>query len=384
MNDQSSLNNNKGPATCRKRRTLSGIPLRDLRKKMFRPLAALAVLGLLFAVPAEGREICPVLAPYAEEVEQAVERGLRYLIEEQQEDGSFPDSYGGSAGVVSLIGMCFLAAGHTPGRDAYGEMINRCLDYVLAQQHDNGYIATRGRSDRGMYTHHMSTLFLSEVSGMVDPQREERVREALSKAVRVILTAQDVPKDEHQDGGWRYSPTTSESDLTVSGWGVMALRSARLNGAKVPDDNMHRAIAFVRRMQHEDGSFGYRQPGDHRRVSLAGVGVLCLTLTGYHDSEAVERGRRFILENYRQLPGESFPLYGAYHTMQAAFQLGGRTWEEVGSWFYETYLPRQQEEGSWGGGSRGGRHYSTALVINSLVVPYRQLPVYQRDETVDE
>jgi len=389
MNDQSSDAKRSLPITGRGPGTLSGISLRELRKKLFRPVAALAALGVLFAAPAGARDICPVLAPYAEEVDQAVERGLRYLIEEQEEDGSFPGHYGRSAGVVSLAGMSFLAAGHTPGRDAYGEMINRCLDYVLAQQRDTGYIEARRGSDRGMYTHHMSTLFLSEVSGMVDPQREERVREALSRAVRVILTAQDVAKSERDEGGWRYSPTAGDSDLSVSGWGVMALRSARLNGARVPDENIRRAIEYVLRMQHDSGGFGYQEPGQHR-ITLTGLGILCLALTGHHDSEAVRRGRHYLEGRFRQLPGERWALYGVYYCSQAAFQLGGGTWEEIGSWLYETYLPEQQEDGSWGPGAAGGAEsgysnvYSTSLIVLSLTVPYRQLPIYQRDETVDE
>ena len=37
-------------------------------------------------------------------------------------------------------------------------------------------------------------------------------------------------KPQHQ-GGWRYQPHSRDSDLSLTGWAVMALRSARLNGA---------------------------------------------------------------------------------------------------------------------------------------------------------
>ena len=340
--------------------------------------------------PAGSSDICPVLAPHAAQVEESVERGLRYLIGQQQQDGSFPGRHGDTAGMVSLAGLSFLAAGHTPGRDAYGEMINRCLDYVMAQQNSNGYINGSTWRDGSMYSHHIATLFLAEVSGMVDPQREERVREALAGAVKVILASQQAAKSHPRyEGGWQYSPRASRSDLSVSGWAVMALRSARLNGARVPDENMQQAIDFVLRMQHESGGFGYMNPEQHR-PTLTALAILCLALTGYHDSEEVELGRRYLMAHYRRMPDQPHALYGVYYGVQAAFQLGGENWEEIGSWFFDTYLLKQQDDGSWspGAGGRvdveqGSPAYRTALLVLALTVPYRQLPIYQRDETVD-
>jgi len=46
-------------------------------------------------------------------------------------------------------------------------------------------------------------------------------------------------------------------------------------------------------------------------------------------------------------------------------------------------MPKQQGDGSWVGESYG-TPYSTAMMILAFTPPYRQLPIYQRDETVDE
>ena len=52
---------------------------------------------------------------------------------------------------------------------------------------------------------------------------------------------------------------------------------------------------------------------------------------------------------------------------------------------YAAYLPRQRGSGAWPGhGSEQSEPYATAMTILAFAVPYRQLPVYQRDETVDE
>ena len=49
---------------------------------------------------------------------------------------------------------------------------------------------------------------------------------------------------------------------------------------------------------------------------------------------------------------------------------------------YAHYLRRQEENGSWV--SEGGSVYGSAMMVLAFTVPYRQLPIYQRDETVDE
>jgi hypothetical protein len=65
------------------------------------------------------------------------------------------------------------------------------------------------------------------------------------------------------------------------------------------------------------------------------------------------------------------------------FQIGGRYWAEYANWMYETYLAKQGSDGSWDSRDAGSI-YGTAIMTLAFTVPYRQLPIYQRDETVDE
>ena len=52
---------------------------------------------------------------------------------------------------------------------------------------------------------------------------------------------------------------------------------------------------------------------------------------------------------------------------------------------YSTWVPMQRGDGSWNGhGGEDSPVYATSMIILAFAVPYRQLPVYQRDETVDE
>lgn len=320
---------------------------------------------------------------HREGVEKSVDAALEFLATNQNEDGTYDDAYGRSTGIVSLVGMAYLSAGHTAGYGPYSENLGRCIDYVLDSQHYNGLL-DKGDSGHGlMYAHNIATLFLSECSGMVDPETQERLDRVLAKATKLILSAQSVPKNESHKGGWRYKPDSRDSDLSCSGWALMALRSAKLNGAPVPDEAIENAVAYVfRNHDKNEGRFGYTDPWGHSET-LSGCGLLCLELTGYHGTESTYRSGDYILKNRERIINNAHEAYANYYNAQAMFQLGGRWWEEYADWMYTHYLERQSGNGSWSEGRNGGT-YGTAMMILSFTVPYRQLPIYQRDETVDE
>jgi hypothetical protein len=339
---------------------------------------AAAVSPLAAQEPAD-----PVFAEWRDRVDPAVEQALEYLARVQREDGSFPESYGDSTGIPALAGMAFLSKGHLPTEGPHAETLNRCIDFVLDNQRPNG-LFERGNAGSGpMYAHNIATLFLSEVSGMVDPGRQEKIAIALPKALTLILKAQAVKKDDRNQGGWRYHPGSQDSDTSCSGWALMALRSAKLNGAAVPDQAIADAVAYLRRHQDaEQGSFGYMDRHDHAR-SLTGMGLLCLELCGRHGMPETFKAADYVMKTFRDLPGDQFEFYGNYYNAQGTFQIGGRYWNEYANWMYGTYLKKQTDDGSWNS-REAGRIYGTTMMVLAFTVPYRQLPIYQRDETVDE
>lgn len=324
-----------------------------------------------------------VFSRWKEKVDPAVERALEYLAAVQGDDGSFPENYGDSTGIPALAGMAFLSKGHLPTEGRFAPNIKRCIDFVLDHQEGSGLI-TAGHAGSGpMYAHNIATLFLSEVSGMVGPARQERLTNALSGALHLILRAQRVPKPERHRGGWRYHPASQDSDTSCSGWALMALRSAKLNGAAVPDRAIKDAVDYLyRHHDPEEGCFGYTDRSRHKE-SLTGMGLLCLELCGEHGKPATIKAGDFVLRHHRRLPHNQFEIYGNYYSSQGMFQLGGKYWETYADWMYAHYLPRQEPDGSWES-SEAGRVYGTAMMVLAFTVPYRQLPIYQRDETVDE
>ena len=324
-----------------------------------------------------------VFSKYRAEVEKSVDGALDFLAREQQPEGHFNDKYGRSTGIAGLVGMAFLSKGHIPGYGKHGETINRCIDYILESKQKNGLL-DRGDSGHGpMYAHNIATLFLSEVSGMVDPERQDKIDSVLAAATELLLRAQAIKKSKGHEGGWRYKPDSRDSDLSCSGWALMALRSAKLNGAPVPDKAIEKAVEYIfSKHDRRVGRFGYTDTQNHAE-SLTGCGLLCLELCGYHGHESTYKAGEFILNTHKNLPRNSHEFYGNYYNAQAMFQLGGKYWEKYAEWMYNYYLPKQKANGSWDSRS-AGHVYGTAMMVLSFTVPYRQLPIYQRDETVDE
>lgn len=326
------------------------------------------------------------LAAYAidnadDRVEQSIRRGLDFIARGQNETGTFESNPAKAyAGIPALCGMAFLAAGDTPLSEPNGPIILRIVDHLIGKARDDGYLGVNGGK---MYSHCISTLFLSEVSGMVDTNRQEKINQLLPKAVKLILTAQAVGKGGDHIGGWRYEPDSCDSDMSCSGWALMALRSARLNGAPVPEEAIDKAVNYL--LSHHDenrGTFGY-QDRSNEADKLTGAGLLCLELCGKHGHPATLKAGAYLARNYKNLQFASRKLYGMYYTAQGLFQLGGPTWQDFSNWMYDYWIPRQAIDGHWDVGEDGCPYYQTSLVILAFTVPYRQLPIYQRDETVD-
>lgn len=306
---------------------------------------------------------------YHQPIGEAVDRGLASLAAGQLPDGSFDASH---PAVNAALGvMAFLAKGYSPGIGPYGDVINRGIDRVLASQRPtDGMLAAEGN----LYGHSAATLMLAEVTGMLDPQRQERVDEALGRAVKLLLDAQKINKAPTHQGGWRYQPNSNDSDMSLTGWAFMAIWAARNAGYPVPRQAVDDAVEYIMRCHREqDGGFGYT-PTAGSSPPLVGIGALCLTLADRHP-EAVKAAANYIAN--REVGAVRF-YYNVYYSAQTMFQLGGTHWEEYAPRLYETLLARQQPDGSFQRDQDSGQAYATSMAILSLTPTFRQLPVYQR------
>jgi Prenyltransferase and squalene oxidase repeat len=320
---------------------------------------------------------------YAETpVTRAVDRALEYLRSRQEPDGSWVSGLGKSTGIVSLAAMAYLSRGHVPGRGAYGDSLERAIAWVLRQDRDG--LVVRDTSHGPMYCHGMSALMLGEALGMVSEDRRgfESMARVHQNAVNVILRAQNVPKETLAQGGWRYNPTSNDSDLSVTGWMVLALRAAQGIGLPVPKRNIDQAVGYIRRCAHPLGGFGY-QPGGDPNLARTGTGVLALQLCGDWNSPEALRGGDYIRRNGIEWQGPFF-FYTVYYCSQGMYQLGGDYWDSWRERVEPLLLAHQNADGSWPAPPnethehQAGPAYTTAMAVLALSVEFRYLPIYQR------
>lgn len=319
-----------------------------------------------------------------DKMDQAIAKALRYLRRSQMADGCWKsDGFGNerSAGVTGLCIMAFLSAGQTAVEGEHAPAVAKGIRWVLGRQKSNGVIATDG--DFEMYHHGICTLMLAESVGMCPPELADDVRNALARAVDVIIRAQR--REGVHNGGWRYTVNSTDADLSVTGWQLLALRAAKNVGCDVPAGCIDRAVMYMRRCFDENrGTFAYTIRGS-LTVACAGTGILGLELCGkdLHRSRESLRAAAYVLRNPLTFE-QSHCFYGLYYCSQAMFQLGDNYWTSYRTRLHDLLLRNQRGDGAWVGNDgearRVGAGYTTAMAVLALTVEYRFLPIYQRGE----
>jgi len=317
-------------------------------------------------------------------VKRSIKAGLDFLAAHQNSNGSWTDMVGRKVhmmyvgveaehvGVTALAGMAFLASGSVPGRGPYGREIKGALEYILGKVQENGFITANGSR---MYSHAFATLFLAQVYGMT---RDERVKEKLKLAVRLIEKAQNA------QGGWRYLPSAVDCDMSVTVCQVMALRSARNAGIRVTRSVIDNAVTYVSdSYRPEEGAFDYQISKYSLRsrtsFALTAAGVTTFYGAGKYDAYQIKKGLEY-LWRYRPeafLAESHFDYYyGQYYAVQAMFQAGGSLWSAWYRYISNDLLGIQNSDGSWR--DLVGRCYATAMAAIILQIPYQYLPITER------
>src|SRR5215207_524681 len=261
-------------------------------------------------------------------LDQAVDRALVFLQRLQEADGAWKSGRSRNPAITSLAVMAFLSAGHVPGEGRYGDAVEKGVRWVLETQKPNGLLASDGSHE--MYHHGICTLMLAEVAGMTDGPLADEVRRKLEKAVAVILRAQrkgGYAGDPHR-GGWRYRMDSTDSDISVTGWQILALRAAKNLGCDVPPEAIESAVAYIKRCQdRRTGGFCY-YPNGPLTVPCTGTSILGLEVCGkdYHGSPEAEKAAAFLLQHPPQWGRDPHFFYSIYYCSQAMFQLGDNYW----------------------------------------------------------
>ena len=327
-----------------------------------RSLLSALLLVIMTSAPAQdknlyrGTQVPP-------EVERIYSKGLKYLVQNQGEDGSYPGNYGGEPAIAGLGILAMLAHGEDPNFGPYAKSIKKGLDKIFNQtKADNGYIGS------SMYNHGFATLALAECYGAVN---DERIAPALQKAVDLILTSQS----KNPTKAWRYMPESQDGDSTVSGACFVALVAARNAGLKVPDKAIDDALKFYADCQTPtDGSISYvPRSGSHGGCTTA-IGVAVYAYARKKDTPVFQKAFKAMMAQEDR--GTSYPFYFEYYAAQAYFQGDVKEWQAWNQKLIKKLGDSQSEDGSWEGGMGPGM--STTMGLLSLALNYRYLPIYER------
>lgn len=320
--------------------------------------------------------------------QQAVLEALRWLSRNQGKEGMWSMRGKYSDGVASenheaATGMALLAfqgAGHTPNGDAkdpFTKVVDRAWKTLLKKQDETGNFHHMSRGNGQLYTHAICTIALCELYGMT---RDERYHEPAQQAVDYCVKIQGA------EGGWRYFPGGG-SDLSVTGWFVMALQSARMAGLEVPSLTLDHISKFLDSVSRESGSQYAYQVSNGTTRSMTAEGLLSRQYLGWRHSDGrLRRGADFLIDHLPSWEDGERNVYYWYYATQVCHHMEGRHWRAWNSVMREI-LPRHQirkgrERGSWDPdgdrwGDSGGRLFVTCLSTYMLEVYYRHLPIYQ-------
>ncbi|XZE46360.1 prenyltransferase/squalene oxidase repeat-containing protein [Pirellulaceae bacterium SH467] len=327
------------------------------------------------------------------EIDDSVQRGIAFLISQQKSSGAIVDR-GHDNAMTAMAIMAMAAVGHQPvDNTPEGLSMRKALQYLLGEnrQDRSGYF---GASDGSrMYGHGIVTLMLTEMLGMGhDPSMNEKIHDSCQKAIDLIVRSQKIRKPGYAKGGWRYTPDAADSDLSITVWQVMALRSAKNDGLEVPSETIDEAVGYLIRSytspvdasgvpKIRKNGFSYEAHNDNPTFSMTSAGLLAMQVCGEYESELVQGATEW-LQEHPPTWADRFVLYGVYYYAQGMHQRGGKVAEEAEEVVRKLLLDKQQPDGAWNSSSgeeqNAGKVYCTALAILSLSVKYHFLPIYQR------
>jgi len=304
--------------------------------------------------------------------------------------GAFDNDITGTA----LALLPFLGAGqsHLVGR--YKSTVSRGLRYIIENQKDDGDLRGGSKTREAMYGHGQASIVLCEAYALTG---DEVLRQPAQRAVNFIVKAQ------FPGGGWRYWPDQElarkggrrRGDTSVLGWQLMALQSARSAKLKVPASTFELAGQYLDTVQSRPrggGVFYSYMAGQTPDHVMTAEALLCrLYLDWKRNTPGLGKTVRFLNKSFPASSNYS-NFYYMYYCTQLMRHVGGHEWRQWNVKMSEVLVRSQSkrghEAGSWtprrGNDIAGGRLYATSLAVCTLEVYYRFLPVFDPRRVLGE
>ncbi len=353
----------------------------------------------------------------SEHTERAVELALRWLKKNQDADGSWqsssgggPQQHGGSKpAMTGLALLAYLAHGLTPASREFGPTIERAIRWMVENQTEDGHFKGADGHD---YCQPIAAYALSEAYAMT---RNPLLKEPAERSATRIV------KGQNKEGLWNYNfnpraslpqdnPAAERQDLSYAAWCIQALKAASLANVNVEglDLAMRRAVEGIHKQGQAQGqgarAFGYSRAsgGPNGPWEITGAGLLALQLLGQGKTREANEAQRWLRQATCdwEKPWSTNPIYHWYYVTQAKFHEGGAIWNDWNKQFSPQLVKNQvviknaiedpmgnlTDIGFWN--VAADSEYSKSLVYNTalcalmLQVYYRYLPTYQTPEAV--
>jgi len=313
----------------------------------------------------------------------AVDSALHWLAVHQSANGlweadKLEGEKTGSLAVTSLAALAFMGAGNTTHKGEYARNVLRATEAILRHQKPDGRFQMAGEN---LYTHAICTIAIAEAYGRA---RDERLGAAAQKAIVFC------EKSVNADGGWRYTPKSDVSDLSVTAWFVQCIKTAKLSQLKTDPAIFNQALTYLDSVTDKGGArdstgvctYTFTPDQDYpsnSHPSLTCAGMLIRQFSGVGiKNHLLVKGADLT----RQKPPrwEDKDFYYWYYATYAMHNMGEghRIWWNQR--IRDVLLDKQSRDGDTAGswdpkGDRwagpGGRTYTTALGALCLEVYYR-------------
>jgi hypothetical protein len=291
-----------------------------------------------------------------------------------------------------------------------GDSLRKGLQYLKNAQDPEGCFGLR-TSTHYVYNHATAALAMVEAYGLT---QSPIFKHSAQKALEFTALARNPGL------AWRYGVKTGDNDTSVTGWMMLALRSAQLINAdavkagrpallRVDMESFRGLEAWVGRMTDPiTGRVGYLTPGSgpsrpwpseatfppEKSESMTAVGLLARLFLGEDPGTSlpIQKGTALLkntLPSWNRSDGSIDMTYWYFGTL-ATFELGGDAWNQWEKALDYSMVANQRMDGShctfkgswdpvdpWG--ADGGRVYSTALLTLCLEVLYgRRMSIVSR------
>ncbi len=342
----------------------------------------------------------------------AVLEALKWLARHQAPDGSWsttgysaqcgrphpglctpaPGNADYDTGNTALSLLAFLGAGYTHlSKDhhdgiCFGTVVRKGLQWMMTHQDPEGCVGPR-TVPHYMYNHAIATYAFGEAYGMTG---SNLFADSAQNAVNFLVAAQNPGK------AWRYTLRSGDNDSSVTGWCVMALKSAEMSGLSFPASAYEGARAwFTEATEESYYRTGYTHKGtgqvynesnrhfDHHET-LTAIAMMSRLFMDRRADAAVTGGGALLVKDLPRWDGNAIDFYYWYSASFALFQLDGPhgpMWSRWNAAMKDSVIRNQCQKssgcknGSWEPVDRwsgeGGRVYATAINALTLEVYYR-------------